>query len=346
MDALIANPFFSSKVIETMDVALVFLSAKLNIVSVNRAFERITGYHRSELLGMNAFDFAVKIDRNDEFGRQFDQLASSSNLVPESDSCESIQFTLHSKFGDDIPASSSISAMTNRGGKVVNYIITIKELSELKKVENELRGSLEKLNRTLEGTVTLLANFSQARDPYTAAHQRRVAKLACSIAKKMGLGDEELNGLNMASSIHDIGKIAVPAEILSKPGRLSEAEMTMIKTHPQVAYEMLKSIDFPWPVADIVLQHHECINGSGYPKGLAGEEISIEANILHIADVVEAISTHRPYRPSLGINTALGEITEKKGTVYMSDGVEACLSVFQDDHFKLATAEPMDFRNW
>jgi len=209
------------------------------------------------------------------------------------------------------------------------------ELAERKRVEVELQDSLRRLRTALEGTIRAIALTVETRDPYTAGHQRRVADLARAIATKMGLPKDQIDGIRMAGAIHDIGKVSIPGEILSKPGRLTDIEFNLIKTHPQIGYEILKSIDFPWPVAQIVLQHHERINGSGYPAGLTGEEILLEARILGVADVVEAMSSHRPYRSALGIDKALEEISRNKGILYDPDVVNACLELLTKNGFKL-----------
>ena len=173
------------------------------------------------------------------------------------------------------------------------------------------------------------------RDPYTAGHQRRVARLATAIAAEMGLEESRVQGLHMAGVVHDIGKIHVPAEILSSPAKLSNAEFEIIKTHPQTGYEILKGIDFPWPVAEIVWQHHEKLDGSGYPRGLKDEEILLEARILTVADVVEAMASHRPYRPGFGIFPSLQEISRNKGKLYDEQVVEACQRLFMEKGFEL-----------
>jgi putative nucleotidyltransferase with HDIG domain len=209
-----------------------------------------------------------------------------------------------------------------------------RELAERKRAEEGLRQSYGQLQRTLEGTVNVLVSTIEMKDPYTAGHQRRVAELACAIANKMGLSEEPVEGIRMAGLIHDIGKITVPAEILSKPGQLNELEWGMIKAHPQIGYNILRPIEFPWPVADIVLQHHERVDGSGYPQGLASDEIMPEAKILAVADVVEAMASHRPYRPTRGIDTALEEILQNKGILYDPEVVDVCLKVFTEDRFK------------
>lgn len=179
-----------------------------------------------------------------------------------------------------------------------------------------------------------MASTVETGDPYIAGHQRRVADLARAIAKEMGLSAEPIDGIRVAGVIHDIGKISIPGEVLSKPGRLTEIEFGLIKAHPQVGYEILKAIDFPWPVAQIVLQHHERMDGSGYPSGLSSEEILLEARVLAVADVVEAISSHRPYRPALGMDKALEEISRHKGVLYDAGVVDACLKLFTERGFK------------
>jgi HD-GYP domain-containing protein (c-di-GMP phosphodiesterase class II) len=173
------------------------------------------------------------------------------------------------------------------------------------------------------------------RDPYTAGHQRRAAQLACAIANEMGLSEDQIEGIRMAGLVHDIGKINVPAEILSKPGRLNDLEFGLIKTHCQVGHNVLNgTIEFPWPVAQIVLQHHERMDGSGYPQGLSGEEIILGARILAVADVVEAMASNRPYRVAPGIERALQEIAQNRSILYDPEVVDACLKLFTEERFK------------
>lgn len=193
---------------------------------------------------------------------------------------------------------------------------------------------IEAQNRLLNATVQALATTVEMRDPYTAGHQRRVAKLAVAIATEMGLPAERIEGLRLAAVVHDIGKIHVPAEILASPRKLTAAEFEIIKTHPTVGYDILKDIRFPTPVAQIVLQHHERLDGSGYPAGLKHEQILLETLFLSVADVVEAMSSHRPYRPGLGIPKALQEISEHKGLLYDSDIVSVCISLFESKQFE------------
>ena len=189
----------------------------------------------------------------------------------------------------------------------------VRDITIQKKAEEELRNSLDKLRKITGATIQAMAQTVEVRDPYTAGHQKRVADLARAIATRMGLSPDRVDGIRMAGVIHDIGKISVPAEILSKPGLLTPLEFSLIKTHSQIGHDILKDIEFPWDIATMVLQHHERLDGSGYPQGVTGERILLEARILTVADVVEAMASHRPYRPSLGLDKALEEIKEQEG---------------------------------
>jgi putative nucleotidyltransferase with HDIG domain len=192
-----------------------------------------------------------------------------------------------------------------------------------------------KLQKALDGIVRATALTVEMRDPYTAGHQKRVADLACAIADECDLSEDQIEGIRMAGIIHDLGKISVPAEILSKPSRLTPNEFNLIKEHPEVGYDILKGLDFPWPIAKMVLQHHEKFDGSGYPQGLSGDEILIEARIITVADVVEAMASHRPYRPGKGIKKALAEIAKNKGIYYDPDIVDACIKIFKQKKFTM-----------
>jgi putative nucleotidyltransferase with HDIG domain len=208
------------------------------------------------------------------------------------------------------------------------------DIARRESAEAEVQSTLNKLRSAMGGVVQAMALTVERRDPYTAGHQRRVSDLARGVAAEMALSAHQIDGIRMAGLIHDLGKICVPVEILSKPGQLSEIEHTLIKDHPQVGYEILKEIEFPWPVAQIVLQHHERIDGSGYPAGLCGEDILVEARTLAVADVVEAMASHRPYRPTLGRDMALEEISQNKGVLYDPDVVDACMKLLQEKDFQ------------
>lgn len=215
-------------------------------------------------------------------------------------------------------------------------LAVVRDITLPKSAEAALKQSYERLHRTLGETVHALATTVEKRDPYTAGHMRRSTQLACAIAEAMGLPASQIDGLRIAGLLHDIGKISVPAEILSKPGRLSEGELILIKSHPQVGYDILGQIDFPWPVAPTVLQHHERLDGSGYPSGLHGGRIIPEARILAVADVVEAMTSHRPYRPTRGMEIALEEVAQQKGILYDTKACDACLNLFRDKAFEFA----------
>lgn len=210
---------------------------------------------------------------------------------------------------------------------------------QLKQTAQELRRNVARFQTAMEGSVQAIALAVEMRDPYTSGHQNRVADLACAIARVMGLSQDRVYGLQMASVIHDLGKLTIPGEILCKPGRLSGPEYAMIQTHVRSGYDILRKIDFPWPLAEIVLQHHERMDGSGYPNGLAGDAIMMEARILSVSDVFETIGSHRPYRPSLGLKKAMGELSGNSGTLYDPDVVAACLGLMEGKRFQFRSAK-------
>jgi len=219
-------------------------------------------------------------------------------------------------------------------GKIIGVIGLAKDITEQRKSEQELLQSYQKLKKTMNATIEIISKIVEAKDPYTAGHQLKVSQLATAIAKELNLSPDKVEGIRIASLIHDIGKIGLPTEILSKPTRLSDLEFSLIKEHPQIGYNTLKSIDFSYPVANIVLQHHERMDGSGYPSGLSGENILVEARILGVADTVEAMSSFRPYRPALGIDAALEEISKNRGILYDPKVVDSCLKLFKEKGFK------------
>jgi HD-GYP domain-containing protein (c-di-GMP phosphodiesterase class II) len=236
--------------------------------------------------------------------------------------------------------------MENAAGSIINpdttenrdiRFITVEGVdvtSELQLPDN-LFKSVRKLNRVFEQVILSMKEIVAVRDSYTANHQQRVARLCLEIGKYLALPSSQLKGLQMAALIHDIGKLGIPSEILSKPGKLNPTELALIKAHPMIGYEMIKNIEFPWPIAKIVLQHHERMNGTGYPNKLRKDEITLEARILAVADVVEAMASHRPYRPALGLQIALEEIEQNQITLYDPNVVDACKMIFERDNYKL-----------
>jgi putative nucleotidyltransferase with HDIG domain len=210
------------------------------------------------------------------------------------------------------------------------------DITERKMAEEKLKESFSKLAKTFEQTIESLSSITEMRDPYTAGHQVRVAKLACEIASELGMSEEQVVAIRTAALIHDIGKIIIPPEILNKPGRLTALERSFIETHAQASYEILKTIEFALPIAEIVLQHHEKLDGSGYPQGLSGDDIRKEARVLTVADIVEAMASHRPYRPALPLQSALDEISLHRGVLYDDEVVDACLRLFLEKGLSLS----------
>ena len=245
------------------------------------------------------------------------------------------------KDGSIVWSEDHLSFMRDEAQKPVGIISLTRDITERKQAEESLKEILERLSRAVNATIQVMVSAVEARDPYTAGHQLRSADLAGAIAAQMGLPREKIEGLRMAGSIHDIGKLSIPAEILSKPSKLTNIEYSLIKEHARMGYEMLKDVESPWPLAEIVYQHHERMDGSGYPRQLKGEDMIIEARILAVADVVEAMASHRPYRPTLGTDAALEEIEKNRGTLYDADAVDACLRLFREKGFQL---EGADFR--
>jgi putative nucleotidyltransferase with HDIG domain len=247
---------------------------------------------------------------------------------------EEPEIVLWAKDGGKFPIEETDMPMSEGHRNASGHVLVFRDISTRVRTEKELKESWERLHEALEGTIQAMALTIEIRDPYTAGHQRRVSKLSCAIARELGMSETQIEGLRVAGDIHDIGKIYVPAEILSKPGQITAIEYGIIKTHPQVGYDILKTIKFPWPVAQIVLQHHERLDGSGYPLGLVGDQILRESRILTVSDIVEAMSSHRPYRPARGIDQALGEITKNKGSFYDSEVVDVCVRLFRENQFQ------------
>jgi len=203
-----------------------------------------------------------------------------------------------------------------------------------KQVEKNFQQTCKKIEKVIEGTANIITKVIELRDPYSAGHQQRVSKLATAIAREMKLSQDKIEGTKIASLVHDIGKVNLPTEIISKPKKLVEVEFNLVKNYPRVGYDILKKVDFPWPIAEIVLQHQEKIDGSGYPRGLKGDEICIEAKILGVANVVEAMSSYKSYRPALSIDEALREISKHKNILFDPEVVDACIKLFTEKDFK------------
>ncbi len=216
-----------------------------------------------------------------------------------------------------------------------NRLLEQQNRSYRENLERMVRDRTAALDRTVKSIIQAMSKLVEVRDPYTAGHERNVADLSQAIARKMGLSELSQQTVYYAGLVHDLGKINVPAEILSYPGKLNEVAMAVVRQHPETAYDILKQVDFPWPLADVVVQHHERCDGSGYPHGLVRDKILIESRILGVADVVESMSSHRPYRPALGVKVALEEITTNSGRLYEPDVVLACVALFEEDGYQI-----------
>ena len=285
------------------------------------------GYTAEDVIGKTPFDLMTPEDA----GRIRDRFASIAGERKHFKLLENAN--LH-KNGQVVSLETSGTPMFDAHGVFKGYRGIDRDITERKEAEKERRASAEKLEQILLQTIEAIAATVEARDPYTAGHQQRVALLASAIASEMGLSAEIIHGISLAASIHDLGKIRVPAEILSKPGRLNQIEYELVKGHSQTGYDIIKHIQFSLPIAQMVLQHHERQDGSGYPQGLKDEQILLEAKILAVADVVEAMSSHRPYRPSLGMGAALEEIAKNRGVYYDERVVDSCLALFREKKFE------------
>jgi len=247
----------------------------------------------------------------------------------------SYQFTGLRKDGSMIDVGVHGARATHGGRPAV--IGLMQDISEKKLAEEQIQRYVVQLETAFMHTVEVATTLSEMRDSYTAGHERRAGHIAVAIAAELGFDARRQEGLRVAGYLHDIGKITIPSEILSKPGKLTAVEFDLIKGHSQASYDVLKNVEFPWPVAEVVLQHHERQDGSGYPRGLKGDAILLEARILAVADVIEAMSSHRPYRPGLGIDKALAEIERGRGTMYDADVADACLRLFQEKGYVIPT---------
>lgn len=304
---------------ENVPVGLYRTTSDGEIIEVNPAF--------IEILGYSSLQEIKRVSPADFYRRKMDRERWKKEMKDKDVVHMEVEY--RRKDGKIIWVKESARAIRDESGKVIYYEGSIQDITKSKNLEEELSSSLIFMKKLFKDTVRVLGSVVEVRDPYTAGHQRRVTELAVAIAQEMGLKEWRIEAVRVAGFLHDIGKLAVPSEILVKPTKLTEHEYMLIKAHPQVGFELLRKIDFPWPIAEIILQHHERVDGSGYPKGLKNGEILLEARIIAVADVVEAMSSHRPYRAALGIDKALEEISSKKGSYYDDKVVEACLRVFE-----------------
>ncbi|GAB6273684.1 MAG: HD-GYP domain-containing protein [Peptococcaceae bacterium] len=312
-------------IMETVSDIIYLFDLNMCLVKWNKKAEMATGFSSDELNGRAMKEFFAEGESRITAVRAIKEVLEKGQVKAE--------IPLLRKDKKTIPYEWSGSLLKDEQGNVLGVAGVSRDITERKQAEKELRLNLKKLQKVMEGTVKAIALITETRDPYTAGHQQRVSRLAKTIAGEMGLPEEQIEAVEVAAAIHDIGKIYIPAEILSKPGQITDIEFSLIKTHPLVGYNILKAVEFPWPLAQIVYQHHERINGSGYPSGLSGKDILLEARIIAVADVVEAMSSHRPYRPALGINTALEEISQNKGLLYDYKVADVCVELFTKKRF-------------
>ena len=319
-DVKVSDKGFSA-IVKSSPLGIITIDLEGRIRFWNKAAEEILGWQKDEVIGRST---EVLYQDQHEAYEEIRRRTLKKEIFT------SVPVRVVKKDRSIIQISCSAAAVYDEKKRVVGTVMILFDITVQMELESALKASLEKMGRVVDETVEALASAVESRDLYTAGHQRRVASLACAIAGEMeGIGDDQMKGINTAAILHDIGKLHVPFEILNKPGSLEDIEFAMLKKHPQTAYDILKGIEFPWPVARIVQQHHERLDGSGYPAGLVGDAILPEARIIGVADVVEAMSSHRPYRPGKGIESALEEIHKARGSFYDPEAVDACLSLFR-----------------
>jgi len=298
------------------------------------SMEKLTGFTHEELMELpmekrvtpESLKLALEL-----FLELMPRIMADSDYNP----IHTLELEYYCKDGTILWTENKLSGIRDENGKPLSILAEVRNITERKRTEEELQQTLERLRKAFGATVQVMVSAIESRDPYTSGHQLRATTIACAIATEMGLSQNKIEGLRMAGSIHDIGKLSVPAEILSKPTKLTNIEFSLIKEHSRKGYEMLKDVESPWPLAQIVYQHHERMNGSGYPRNLKGDEILMEARILAVSDVVEAMASHRPYRPTLGLNAALEEIENNKGTLYDEAVADTCLRLFREKDYQL-----------
>ncbi|MBI5429250.1 MAG: DUF3365 domain-containing protein [Nitrosomonadales bacterium] len=305
--------------------AMVFLKGAedLRFELFNRAGEQMLGYARADLLGKNDYDFFPQ-EQAGAFTRKDRDVLDSHSLLEISE--EPIRIA----DGSEKWLHTLKIGLYDEAGRATHLLGISVDITARKQMEDALREQQQVLAQALEGTIHTVSIAVELRDPYTAGHQRRVADLACAIARAMGLDEERIKGIRMGATIHDIGKIGIPAEVLSRPALLTDIELRIVREHARMGYDILKGVAFPWPVAEIARQHHERMDGSGYPQGLKGEEILLEARIVAVADVVEAMASHRPYRPAMSMREARDEIVSQRGTLYDPQVADACRRVLDE----------------
>lgn len=313
--------FNCRRLLDALPNGVIITDADFNIRFMNRNFQEVWRMDESQVIGRKCYDIFTS-PLCHEPGCPLTRVVGGDDRIVYDDE-------KHCKCGKLTTCNVSVSALNDDEGNLVGIIENFTDVSILKNTRRALVRSHERLRKAMGGIIQAMSLTIEKRDPYTAGHQRRVAKLCRVIGTELGLDWECIQGLRMAAAIHDLGKIHIPAAILNKPGRLSEHEIAIIRQHAQTAYEILKNIDFPWPIAEAIYQHHERLDGSGYPRGLSGDDIILEARILAVADVAEAISSFRPYRQALGTEVAMSELRKGRGILFDAKIVDICLTLFE-----------------
>jgi PAS domain S-box-containing protein/putative nucleotidyltransferase with HDIG domain len=293
------------------------------IVTCNDNFVKLIGSSKEAIVGINMLQLPDK------------KLAESIQKALNGDTAFYEDVYHSTTAGKATPVRAFFAPIKIGDKGILGGVAIIEDVTNHKRAEEDLKKSLQQLRQAMQATIQALSQIVETKDPYTSGHQKRTTNLARAIATEMHLSSDQIEGIRVAGALHDIGKISIPAEILSKPSKLAAAEYLLIKEHSRQGYEILKDVESPWPLAEIVHQHHERMNGSAYPRGLQGEEILIEARILAVADVVEAMASYRPYRPALGIDKALEEIEKNKGVLYDTLAVDTCLRLFKEKGFEI-----------
>jgi PAS domain S-box-containing protein len=316
---------FSSSLMKNSPSPIMVVNADTSIKYVNPALENLVGLKSDEILGKKPPYPWWPAGLENKYDWEFKEVLKEG--------CIKRELLFNNKMGEKFWVEVDGKPIFSNG-ELKYLIITWFDITDRKIIGDNLKISYHKLQKILEGTINTLAAIVEIKDPYTSGHQKRVSRLAVAISSELGLESKIIESIRIAAEIHDIGKINIPASILSKPGKLTDIEYDMIKTHPQMSYDMINKIEFPMPIAEIILQHHEKMDGSGYPRGLKEKDIMLEAKILAVADVVEAMSSYRPYRPALGLNAAIEEIKKNKGKLYDPKIVDVCIKIISRKEFK------------
>jgi PAS domain S-box-containing protein/putative nucleotidyltransferase with HDIG domain len=311
------------------------LDMNLNYTYVSPSIKILRGYEPEELVNQPPTETLTpaSMDRAMKILSEIMEFEKSKHI--EDGKSRTIELEMRRKDGTTVWTEVKFSFIRDEDHRPVGIMGVTRDITDRQRAEAESKQSFVRMRKALTATVHAISMVVEMKDPYTSGHQQRVSDLARSIAKEMGLSADRQDFVRIAATIHDIGKIAIPSEILSKPTKLSDLEFNLIKTHAQSGYDILKDVEFPWPVADVVLQHHERMDGSGYPQGLKGNDILLEARILAVADIVEAMASHRPYRPAMGIDFTLEELSRDKGIFCDADVVDACLKLFREKSYQL-----------